>query len=61
MGRDKTKKRKKILVPNSVHTRPELENSKKNSKKIQKTKKNLFLALFLANTELDRPTNRTKF
>ena len=30
---------KKVLVPNSVHTRPEQENSKQNSKKIQKIKK----------------------
>ena len=30
---------KKILVPNSVHTRPGEENSEKNSKKIQKIKK----------------------
>ena len=30
---------KKILVPNSVHTRPGQENSEKNGKKIQKIKK----------------------
>ena len=30
---------KKIYVPNSVPTRPGLENFKKNSKKIQETKK----------------------
>ena len=30
------KKKIKILVPNSVHTRPGQENSEKNSKKIQK-------------------------
>ena len=30
---------KKILLPNSVPTQPELENSKKKSKKIQKMKK----------------------
>ena len=30
---------KKILVPNSVHTRLEQENSEENSKKIQKIKK----------------------
>ena len=30
---------KKVLIPNSVHTRPEQENSKQNSKKIQKIKK----------------------
>ena len=29
-------KEKKILVPNSVHTRPGQENSEKNSKKIKK-------------------------
>ena len=33
------KERKKILVPNSVSTQPERENSKKKSKKIQKIKK----------------------
>jgi len=30
------KRENKILVPNSVHTRPGQENSEKNSKKIQK-------------------------
>ena len=34
IGREREKK--KILVPNSVHTRPEQENFKKNSKKIEK-------------------------
>ena len=33
------KERKKILVPNSVSTQPERENSKKKSKKIRKIKK----------------------
>ena len=34
--RDRPKKRKKkILLPNSVHTRPGDENSEKNSKRIQ--------------------------
>ena len=32
-------KEKKFLVPNSVQAQPEIENSKKNSKKIQKIKK----------------------
>ena len=36
MGREREKKN---LVPNSVPTRPRLENSKKNSKKIEKIKK----------------------
>ena len=36
---------KKILVPNSVHTRPGPENSEKNGKK---NKKKLFPALLLA-------------
>ena len=51
--------RKKILVPNSVHTRPGQENSEKNSKKIRKIK-NLFPALFLAQTGWDRPRKRKK-
>ena len=38
-GIDRLKNRKKkIIVPNSVHTRPGKENSEKNSKKIQKNK-----------------------
>ena len=36
MGQEREKK---ILVPNSVPIQPELENSKKKSKKIQKIKK----------------------
>ena len=36
IGREREKK---ILVPNSVHTRPGQENSQRNSKKIQKIKK----------------------
>ena len=34
--RSAEKKKKKNLVPNSVHTRPEHENSERNSKKNQK-------------------------
>ena len=40
---------KKNLLPNSVHTRPRQENSKKIAKKLKKLK-NLFLILFLATT-----------
>ena len=40
------KEKKKILVPNSVHTRPEQENSERNCKKIQKTKKPLSDIIF---------------
>ena len=36
MGREREKKN---LIPNSVPTQPELENSKKKSQKIQKIKK----------------------
>ena len=39
------KREKKILAPNSIHTRPWQENSEKNSKKIWKIK-NLFPAIF---------------
>ena len=45
----------KILVPNSVHTRPEQENSEKNSKKIQKIIKPLPGIIFSQNgDEIDR-------
>jgi len=40
---------KKILVPNSVHNRPGEENSKKNSKKIEKIKKPHFGIIFSQN------------
>ena len=47
IGREREKK---ILVPNSVHTRPSKENSKKKLAKKFKKLKNFFLALFLART-----------
>ena len=56
IGREKEKR---ILVPNSVHTRPREENSENDSNKIQKLK-NLFLALFLTKTRLDRLRKRKK-
>ena len=39
--RQAEKEKKKNLVRNSVHTRPEQENSEENSKKIKKIKKPL--------------------
>ena len=42
---------KKILVPNSIPSQPELENSKKNSKKIQKIK-NPFSRIIFSQTEM---------
>ena len=44
--RSDKKGRKKILDPNSVHTRPRQENSEKNSEKIQKIKKPFFRQYF---------------
>ena len=44
IGREREKK---ILLPNSVHTRPRQENSEKNSKKIEKIKKTSFRHYFL--------------
>ena len=38
-GWDGQRKREKNLIPNSVPTQPELENSKKKKQKIQKIKK----------------------
>ena len=43
---------KKILVPNSVPTQPELENSKKKKAKKFKKLKKLIPALFLSKTGL---------
>ena len=49
------KREKKILVPNSVHTRPGQEISEKNSKKIKKIKKPLpgiiFCQILMSKTE----------
>ena len=50
---------KKILVLNSIRTKPEQENFKKKAKKIKKLK-NLFPALFFAKTGRDRPRKREK-
>ena len=47
--RQAKKEKKKILVPNSVHTRPDKENSEKNSKKIQKIEKQLSGVIFSQN------------
>ena len=46
IGREREKK---ILLPNSVHTRPRQENSEKNSKKIEKIKKPLSDIIFSQN------------
>ena len=54
-------KEKKILVPNSVHTRPELENSKKNSKKTQKIIKPLPGIIFSQNGTSYAEKVKTKF
>ena len=52
-------KKKKNLVPNSVHTRPGQENFEKNKKKIKKLK-NLFPELFQAKTGVDTLKKREK-
>ena len=50
MGWDRARKRKKKkLLPNSVQTRLEQENSEKNSKKIEKIKKPLSDIIFSQN------------
>ena len=43
------KKGKKLLVPNSVHTRPGRENSKKNGKKVENIEKPLSDIIFSQN------------
>ena len=56
MGQEREKK---ILVPNSVPTQPELENSQKKAKKFKKLKK-LIPALFLSKTGGGRLRKREK-
>ena len=58
MGQEREKK---ILVPNSVLTQRELENSKKNSKKIQKIKKPLSGIIFSQNGIGQAEKARKKF
>ena len=43
------KRKKKILLPNSAHSRPGQENSEKNSKKIKNIKKSLSFVIFSQN------------
>ena len=58
IGREREKK---ILVPNSAYTRPGQENSKKNSKKIQKIKKALSVTIFRHNGMRQAEKGRKKF
>ena len=60
--RQAKKEKKKILLPNSVHTRPRQENSEKNSKKIEKTKKTCFRYYFLPKRDqIGREREKKKF
>ena len=59
--RSAKKKENKILVPNFVHTQPGLENSKKNSKKIQKIIKPLPGIIFSQNGTRYAVKVKTKF
>ena len=58
--RQAEKKRKKNLVPNSVRTQPEQENSKKNRIKNQKIKKSLFGTSFSQNGKRQTEKERKK-
>ena len=53
-------KEKKKIVPNTVPTRPELENSKKKIAKKFKKLKNIILALFIPKLGRDRLRKRKK-
>ena len=55
------KEKKKILVPNSVHSRPGQETSEKNGKKIQKIKKPLSTIIFCQNGMRQAEKERKKF
>ena len=58
MGKEREKK---ILVPNSVHTRPEQENFEQNCKKIQKIKKSLSGIIFSQNGMREAEREGKKF
>ena len=58
IGRER---RKKILAPNSVHTRPRQENSEKNSKKIQKIKEPLSDIIYSQHRMLLAQREKKKF
>ena len=59
---DRLGKGEKNLVPSSVHTQPRQENSKKNSKKIQKIKKKpLFGIIYSQNEMRQAEKGRKKF
>ena len=53
--------KKKILLPNSVHARLGLENSEKNSKKIEKIKKPLSDIIFRQNGMRQAEKEKKKF
>ena len=55
------KSENKILLQNSVHTRPGQENSEKNSKKIQKIIKPLLVSIFSQNGMRKSEKVKTKF
>ena len=59
--RQAKKERKKILDPNSVHTRPGLENSEKNKKRNQKIKKPLSGISFSQNGMRQAEKEKKKF
>ena len=54
-------KTKKVLLQNSVHTRPGQENSEKNSKEIQKIIKPLPAIIFSQNGMRQAEKVKTKF
>ena len=53
--------KKKILLPNSVHTRPRQENSEQNRKKIEKIKKPLSNIIFSQNGMRQAENEKKKF
>ena len=56
----KKEKKKKKLVPNSVHTRPGQENSEKNSKKIEKSKQPLSCIIQPKRNKIGREREKKK-
>ena len=59
--RQAEKEKKKIILPNSVHTRLGQENSEKNSRKTEKIKKRLCEFIFSLNGMRQAEKERKKF
>ena len=61
MRQAEKEKKKKVAIPNFVHTQPEEENCEKNSKKIHKIKNPLSGNIFSQGGMIEAEKERKKF